>query len=145
MITVLMGAPAAGKSTWLKANAIGDEHIYNTEAIRIHRDIDRDSFMRTIRRNAYIAVRDGKSVIADGTHTIGQHRNYWLKVAKEFNVKTKLVMFDTPLNVLLIGNSKRLYPAPVIVIRDHYIRFNRSKDIVRLEAWDQIEIVKREK
>ena len=145
MITVLMGAPAAGKSTWLKANAIGDEHIYNTEAIRIHRDIDRDMFMRTIRRNAYIAVKDGKSVIADGTHTIGQHRNYWLKVAKEFDVKTKLVMFDTPLEVLLIGNAKRLHPAPVKVIRDHHIRFVRSRELVRLEPWDQIEIITRDK
>jgi predicted kinase len=144
MITVLMGAPAAGKSTWLKANAVGDEHIYSTEAIRIYRDIDRDLYMRNIRRQAYIAVKDGKSVIADGTHTMGQHRNYWLKVAKEFEVKTKLVLFDTPLNVLLIGNAKRLHPAPVKVIRDHHTRFVRSRDIVRLEAWDQIEIIKRE-
>ena len=139
-----MGAPAAGKSTWLKANAVGDEHIYSTEAIRIYRDIDRDLYMRNIRRQAYIAVKDGKSVIADGTHTMGQHRNYWLKVAKEFEVKTKLVLFDTPLNVLLIGNAKRLHPAPVKVIRDHHNRFVRSRDIVRLEAWDQIEIIKRE-
>jgi predicted kinase len=144
MITVLMGAPAAGKSTWLKANAVGDEHIYSTEAIRIYRDIDRDLYMRNIRRQAYIAVKDGKSVIADGTHTMGQHRNYWLKVAKEFEVKTRLVLFDTPLNVLLIGNAKRLHPAPVKVIRDHHTRFVRSRDIVRLEAWDQIEIIKRE-
>ena len=145
MITVLMGAPAAGKSTWLKANAIGDEHIYSTEAIRIYRDIDRDLFMRNIRRQAYLAVKDGKSVIADGTHTIGQHRNYWLKVAKEFDVKTKLVMFDTPLEVLLIGNAKRLHPAPVRVVKDHYVRFNRSRDLVTLEPWDQIEMIKREK
>jgi predicted kinase len=145
MITVLMGAPAAGKSTWLKANAIGDEHIYNTEAIRVYRDIDRDLYMRNIRRQAYLAVKDGKSVIADGTHTMAQHRNYWLKVAKEFEVKTKLVLFDTPLNVLLIGNAKRLHPAPVKVVRDHYVRFNRSKELVRLEPWDQIEIIMRDK
>ena len=145
MITVLMGAPAAGKSTWLKANAIGDEHIYNTEAIRVYRDIDRDLYMRNIRRQAYLAVKDGKSVIADGTHTMAQHRHYWLKVAKEFEVKTKLVLFDTPLNVLLIGNAKRLHPAPVKVVRDHYVRFNRSKELVRLESWDQIEIITRYK
>ena len=145
MITVLMGAPAAGKSTWLKANAIGDEHIYSTEPIRIYRDIDRDLFMRNIRRQAYLAVKDGKSVIADGTHTMGQHRNYWIKVAQEFEVKTKLVMFDTPLDVLLIGNAKRLHPAPVKVIRDHHMRFVRSRELVRLEPWDQIEIITRDK
>ena len=144
MITVLMGAPAAGKSTWLKANAT-NEHIYITEAIRIYRDIDRDSYMRNIRRQAYLAVKEGKSVIADGTHTIGQHRNYWLKVAKEFDVKTKLVMFDTPLQVLLKGNEKRLHPAAVKVIMEHHVRFVRSRELVRLEAWDQIEILKRDK
>ena len=143
MITVLMGAPAAGKTTWLKANSI-NEHIYSTEAIRIYRDIDRDAYMRNIRRQAYLAVKEGKSVIADGTHTIGQHRNYWLKVAKEFEVKTRLILFDTPLHVLLIGNATRLHPAPVKVIRDHHIRFVRSKDSVRLEAWDQIDILTRD-
>ena len=144
MITVLMGAPAAGKSTWLKNNAT-NEHIYSTEAIRIYRNIDRDAYMRNIRRQAYLAVKEGKSVIADGTHTIGQHRNYWLKVAKEFNVKTKLVMFDTQLQVLLRGNEKRLHPAPVKVIMEHHVRFVRSKELVRLESWDQIEIITRDK
>jgi len=144
MITVLMGAPAAGKSTWLKTNAT-NEHIYSTEAIRIYRNIDRDAYMRNIRRQAYLAVKEGKSVIADGTHTIGQHRNYWLKVAKEFNVKTKLVMFDTPLQVLLRGNEKRLHPAPVKVIMEHHVRFVRSKELVRLESWDQIEIITTDK
>lgn len=144
MITVLMGAPAAGKTTWLKANAT-NEHIYSTEAIRIYRDIDRDSYMRSIRRQAYLAVKYGKSVIADGTHTIGQHRNYWLKVAQEFEVETRLVMFDTPLPVLLKGNETRLHPAPVKVIIQHHVRFDRSKELVKLEAWDQIDILKRDK
>jgi len=143
MITVLMGAPAAGKTTWLKANQ-RDEHIYSTEAIRIYRDIDRDSYMRSIRRKAYIAVKDGKSVIADGTHTIKQHRDYWLKVADEFNVKTKLVLFDTPLKTLLIGNAKRIYPAPTKVVIDHHVRFMKHKELVTLELWNEIEIVKRD-
>lgn len=144
MITVLMGAPAAGKTTWLKANAIGDEHLYSTEAIRVYRDIDRELYMRSIRRAAYIAVKNGRSVIADGTHTMKQHRAYWLKVASEFEVKTRLVLFDTPLQTLLNGNAKRLHAAPSKVILDHHARFVRSMELVTLEPWDSIEIIKRE-
>lgn len=142
VITVLMGAPAAGKTTWLKANHT-DEHIYSTEAIRIYRDIDRDTYMRGIRRKAYNAVKEGKSVIADGTHTIKQHRDYWIKVAKEFEVETKLILFDTPLETLLSGNAKRLYPAPSHIIKEHYIRFNRSIKLIESESWDTVEIVRR--
>ena len=40
MITVLMGAPGAGKSTWLKLNANGSEHIYDTHAVRMNKEID---------------------------------------------------------------------------------------------------------
>jgi predicted kinase len=40
MITVLMGAPGAGKSTWVAANKTGLEYIYNTEAVRVNRDLD---------------------------------------------------------------------------------------------------------
>jgi predicted kinase len=74
MIVVLMGAPGAGKSTWVKNNKHGDEHIFNTEAVRINRELDVAGFMQHQRIKAIKAVESGKDLIADGTHTIGTHR-----------------------------------------------------------------------
>jgi predicted kinase len=49
MITVLMGAPGAGKSTWLEKNKTGKEHIYNTQPVRTNSEIDVNRFMAHIR------------------------------------------------------------------------------------------------
>ena len=87
MITVLMGAPASGKTTWMKQNKTGDEHIYSTELVRVDKDLDVDLFMAIIRSKAIKAVMNGKDVIADGTHTIKTHRMFWLALAKRYQVE----------------------------------------------------------
>jgi predicted kinase len=143
MITVLMGAPAAGKSTWITKNSTGLEYIYNTEAVRINRDLDIAAFMDLARRKAIKAAESGLDVIADGTHTISTHRKVWLNLGDRLDVKKRLILFDTPLAILLRGNSIREYPAPRNVVVDHYRRFNKSRNIVKNEGWDSIEIIKR--
>jgi predicted kinase len=145
MITVLMGAPAAGKSTWITKNSTGLEYIYNTEAVRINRDLDIASFMDLARRKAIKAAESGLDVIADGTHTIISHRRVWLNLAKRLNVETRLILFDTPLEILLHANSIREYPAPRNVVVTHQRRFRNSMHIVALEGWDSIEIIRRVK
>ena len=119
MITVLMGAPAAGKSTWLTANMTGFEHIYNTEAVRKNRELDVNAYMSFIRFKAIKAAEAGKDIIADGTHTFKAHRQFWLILADRLNLETKLVAFDTALPVLLTGNSIRQHPATIKVVYQH--------------------------
>ena len=138
-----MGAPAAGKSTWITKNSTGLEYIYNTEAVRINRDLDIAAFMDLARRKAIKAAESGLDVIADGTHTISTHRKVWLNLGDRLDVKKRLILFDTPLAILLRGNSIREYPAPRNVVVDHYRRFNKSRNIVKNEGWDSIEIIKR--
>ena len=93
MITVLMGAPAAGKTTWVKKNMAGNEHIYSTELVRIDRELDVDYYMASIRAAAIKACKSGQDVIADGTHTITHHRTFWLRLANRFDCNTKLIVF----------------------------------------------------
>ena len=59
MITVLMGAPAAGKTTWMLNNKTGFEHIYSTELVRVDREIDVDYYMASIRHKAISAAKNG--------------------------------------------------------------------------------------
>ena len=56
MITVLMGIPGSGKSTWVQNNKTGFEHVFNTEAVRINRELDIATFMN-------LNVRCAKSVL----------------------------------------------------------------------------------
>jgi len=143
MITVLMGCPAAGKTTWVMKNKEGSEHIYSTEAMRINREMDVNRFMHHIRTKAALEASKGHSVIADGTHTIDLHRRFWLNVAKKHDQQTRLIVFDTALHIALGFNSMRLHPAPSKVVRDHWKRCQMAMRKIDGEGWNSIEIIKR--
>jgi len=138
LITVLMGAPGAGKTTWLKKNR-NNEYVASTEAIRIVRDLDRDEFMASLRANGKRALQQGKSVIVDGTNTIERHRLYWLNVGKSLDHETRLISFDATLEKLLHAQTLRQYPAPYPVVVDHYKRFKLALKAIDQEGWDYIE------
>jgi predicted kinase len=105
-ITVLMGAPGAGKSTWVKNNH-GSEYIYTTEGVRVDREIDVDEYMYNQRRRAIKAVEGGLCLIADGTHTISTHRAVWLNLAKRLQLTTRIIAFVTPLSDLLAVQDRK--------------------------------------
>lgn len=141
-ITVLMGAPGAGKSTWVQQHKTS-EHIYVTEGVRIDRDMDVSEYMYNQRRLAIKAVECGSCLIADGTHTIQTHRVVWLNLAKRLGLSTRLVAFVTPLPVLLAVQEARIHPAKNSVVRTHYHRMARALQLIHKEGWDNIEIIKR--
>ena len=143
MITVLMGAPGAGKSTWVRNNKHGDEHIFNTEAVRINRELDVAGFMQHQRIKAIKAVESGKDLIADGTHTIGTHRKVWLSLADRLDLPTRLIVFDTALATLLGVQKMREFPAPHKVVVDHHRRLQMAKHTIVREGWNSIEIITR--
>ena len=141
-ITVLMGAPGAGKSTWVKNNH-GSEYIYTTEGVRIDREIDVDEYMYNQRRRAIKAVEGGLCLIADGTHTISTHRAVWLNLAKRLQLTTRIIAFVTPLSDLLAVQDMRLHPAPNAIVRKHHHRMHGALQLIKKESWDNIEIIKR--
>lgn len=143
MIVCLMGAPGAGKSTWVTKNKSGFEHVYNTEGVRRNRDLDVASYMNLQRLKAIKAVEAGKWLIADGTHTIQAHRRVWLNLADRLGLETKLVVFDTPLNTLLEVQKHREFPAPRNVVVDHHRRMQMAKLHIQHERWGSIETIKR--
>jgi len=143
MITVLMGAPGAGKTTWLNANKTGFEHIASTEAIRVHRDIDRGAFMTNMRLKAIKAAENSQDLIIDGTNTISTHRQIWLNLADRLSIQTSLVAFDTTLPLLLKAQTTRQFPAPIQSVKEHHIRMQTALRFVKSEPWDDIQIIKR--
>ena len=143
MITVLMGAPASGKSTWLAANKSGLEHVYDTDPVRKNKGLDVDAYMNYIRLKAIKAVQNGENIIADGTHTFRIHRQFWLKLAKRFNLETKLIAFDTALPVLLNANLMRQHPSSTRIIYQHNARMKVALRAIEREQWGSIEVISR--
>jgi predicted kinase len=143
MIIVLMGAPGAGKSTWVANNKTGEEHIFNTEGVRVNRELDVAAYMQHQRIKAIKAVESGKRLIADGTHTIGTHRKVWLNLVNRLGLETRLIVFDTALATLLGVQDMREFPAPKQVVIDHHRRLQLAKHTIVREGWGSIETIKR--
>jgi hypothetical protein len=143
MITVLMGAPGAGKSTWVKANKTDKDYIYNTEGVRIDRDMDVATYMHNQRRKAIKAVENGLHLIADGTHTIKSHRLVWINLAKRLQLPTRIIVFNTQLATLQAVQKGREYPAPSKVVSSHSFRMRQAMKEIKSEGWGHIEIITR--
>ena len=143
MITVLMGAPGAGKTTWLKNNGSKSAHIASTEAIRINRDIDRGLYMMDMRLKAVKAAESGKDLIVDGTNTITTHRQIWLNLARRLDTTARLIVFDTPLAYCIQAQYQRQYPAPITVVKQHHARMSVAKRLILDEGWDEVLVVER--
>jgi predicted kinase len=143
MIVVLMGAPGAGKSTWVTKNKSGFEYVFNTEAVRVNRELDIAAFMGLQRMKAVKAAESGKYIIADGTHTIQTHRQFWLNLANRLGIDTKLVVFDTRLETCIEVQNNREFPAPRKVVVDHHRRMQMAKLHIKREGWGSIEIITR--
>ena len=143
-IVVLMGAPGAGKSTWLASNKQEPCHIASTQAIRVNRDIDRGAYMRDMQRRAIKAAEAGMNVYCDGTHTIASHRLIWINLAKRLGVEAKLVCFQTSLPLMLMAQKQREYPAPRHIVINHHKRFQRAMIQCQSEGWSSIETLVRQ-
>ena len=144
LITVLMGAPGAGKSTWVRNNASGFEYIYNTQAVRMYRDLDVGLYLHIARLKAVAALEDGKDLIADGTHTIAKHRLVWLNAAERLGIETKLIVFDTHWQICLDVQKGREYPAPRSVVVNHCRNLKiQVRSAIAREGWGSIETITR--
>jgi len=55
-----MGAPAAGKTTWLKRNMTGSEYVASSEMVRIDREIDVAADMNNMKLQGAEALAERK-------------------------------------------------------------------------------------
>ena len=143
MITVLMGAPGAGKSTWTRNNKTGFEHVYNIDAIRAIKDMDVNAYTLHMRTKAIMAVESGHDLIADATHVIKAHRLVWLRLADRLGIDTRLVVFDTRRELLLEAQRNREFPVKNSVVIEQHRKLQVSKTEVKREGWGSIEIIAR--
>jgi predicted kinase len=138
-----MGAPGAGKTTWVGRNK-NDEVLLSSEAIRIWKaEIDAGAYMNALRVQGLKALKQNKSVIVDATNTITHHRAYWLKASKVTNSINRLIVFNTSLDALLLAQRTRQYPAPDHIVKDHHRRMQYAMQTINAEGWDDIEIINR--
>ncbi len=154
VITVLVGPPRAGKSTWTAKNGngatvISRDDVMEDYAVRVngmdkssyserwvslskddHKQIDLD-----VRAMYVDALKEGKDIVIDMTNSSKKTRRKWLTDNKLATYEKRAVVFITPLSVLL----SRLTPEksiPVFVLN----QMMKSFSMPDLEEVDSVEI-----
>ena len=135
-LTVMMGAPAAGKTTWCAANADGAV-VLTCETIKKGANpgpvFDR---MLCEARRALVRRRD---VIIDACSTMKPDRSQWLHLARRLDARTRLVVLDTPSTLCNQRDSKRRRPVNRNGVYTE--RMKAAKRDIRRESWDEIVVV----
>jgi predicted kinase len=143
-VTVLVGAPGAGKSTWLKSNQT-DEYVADTHAVRAVKGLDVDAYMNHFRQAALTELRRGRSIIIDATNTYRHHRRPWLAAARAAGAQARAVAFDTPLPALLAAQRTRAHPVPQRIVIKHHQLMRLALIDLPTEAWDATEVIVRDR
>lgn len=109
-LTMLVGIPRSGKSTWIDKHKM-DNIVVSNDWIRenilgIHYSHASNAIVWSIIDSTLrILLEQRKNVILDGTNHMPHIRKFYIDIAKEYGAKVKMVVFHTPLDVCLARNQ----------------------------------------
>lgn len=144
-ITMLVGLPRSGKSTWvnsnkedalvvssdwIRGNILGETYGYSESANAIVWTI-MDSAVR-------IALGQGRDVVLDSANLAKETRSYYVAIGRKYGAHVKMVVFDTPFEVCLERNQSNGKKLPDSAL----FHMNLSTEWPYPEECDEIEVVK---
>ena len=137
-ILMLKGLPASGKSTYAK-ELVSKNHNW----VRVNKDdlramMNNGEFsgklekqvVKTEREIAENALKLGKNVVIDDTNFNPTHEEYFRQLAKTYKAEFEIKFFDTPLEICMVRDNKRLNGVGEMVIRKMYNQYLKPQPAV---------------
>lgn len=111
-LIVLVGPPGSGKTTWARRNGRGAVHVSQDDLIDAITPHGFDHAWRPVYAAAEDAVakaalRRGLIVIVDRTNRTRQHRERWLRIAREAGCRAIAVIMPASEELCRERNSRR--------------------------------------
>jgi predicted kinase len=144
-LTVLVGLPGAGKSTWInnhkeKLNMV----VHSSDEIRtellgdVNDQSKNDLVFQTLHSRVKEDLLNGNNVVYDATNLSRKRRISFIQELKHISCKKVCVLFATPYQICLANNFSRERQVPEGVIS----RMIKSFDVpAYCEEWDDIQII----
>lgn len=112
-LTLLVGIPGSGKSTYAKTKIDRRCKIVSSDAIRKELFFDEadqehnDIVFKTLYERARNFLIDGKDVVIDATNSTIENRKLALSHFSDLNIKRKAIVIETPLENCITYDKKR--------------------------------------
>jgi predicted kinase len=121
-VTMMVGLPNSGKTTWVKDN-MGGSPIVSLDEIRVRNKI-KPSDKKKQGLVAQIAthecrefLRKEESFVFDATNVTEKVRNKWIDLFLAYNAKIRIVYIEVPMEIILHRNKGRKKPVPEDVLK----------------------------
>lgn len=144
-LTLMVGIPGSGKSTYTKTKMDRKSKILSSDAIRkelfgSESDQDHnDVVFSTLHERARQLLIDGKDVVIDATNNNKANRQRTLSHFKDLNIKRRAIVIETPVDVCIKRDSSRFRTVGETVIQEFAESFEYP---TKAEGFNDIIIVK---
>jgi predicted kinase len=144
-LTVLMGTPGAGKTTWSTRNQHPAQLLCSTDRIRLDQLTDRATvaYIESLRVRARRALTRGHDVLVDACNTRRSERTRWRDLANQCHAGTHLVVLHADLATVLEVQRTRDQPVAPDRMRLYHRQLQQSLTTIAGEGWDRITHVQR--
>lgn len=138
---MLVGLPRSGKSTWVESHkdlgVIVSTDWIREEILGTHYTNNANSIVWTITDSTLrIVLGQGKNAILDAVNGTKVVREYYIKLARQYNANVHFVYVNTPLDVCLERNKDN----PKLS-RDKIIDMHTTFEAPEIYEFDTLELV----
>lgn len=142
-VVVLVGASAAGKTTWA-ADHFGANEVVSSDGLRAMVGTGSDDQEASTAAFALLEtiveerLRRRLTTVIDTLGFDAKRRSGWIETAHGFDMPIYAVLFDTPGDECERRNSKRDAPIPKSVLRKQVARFSKVSDTIGDDGFDGV-------
>lgn len=128
-LTLLIGIPGSGKTTYANKNKKENEIILSSDTIRQElfgnesSQQDNELVFNTLYSKAREYLQKGTDVIIDATNINSYYRHQTLKHFKDLNIQKVAIVFDTPIKTCIQRDKKRNRTVGLAVIEKMISRY----------------------
>jgi predicted kinase len=137
-LTILMGAPGSGKSTW----AAGRGEVVSTEGARVDPGAARE-VMSTAYRRMHELLENDEDVIWDTCAASPAARKAALGIARRYGAEVEVTVFDPPVETCLEAQRTREHPVPDERVRRYHADIRRQIPALASEGFGRVKIIRR--
>jgi predicted kinase len=141
-LTILMGAPGSGKSTYAAAGAVPGE-VVSSEGARVDPKASGD-VMRAGFRRVHELLAAGEDVVFDSTAAKPSMRAALRGIARKYGAPVDVHVFDTEVEACVEAQRNRAHPVPEDVVRRYHASVRRQLPGLASEGFGSVKIMRRE-